>query len=285
MEPFRSMILVAPDHIESRTGRLLEKRTAFEQHAISGKYFFQSGDIVYSKIRPYLRKAILANFQGLCSADMYPLTPAQDVSPYFITSVLLSHRFSVFAETVSVRSGIPKINRDELSEFNVALPPLSEQEAIAEALSDADTLIEALEQLIAKKHQVKQGAMQELLTGKRRLSGFTGEWKQTPIGNEIDLLTGFPFPSIQYSQSGIRLLRDSNIKRGQTDWPDDITQYWAEVTSDLAIYSLREGDLVIAMDGSLVGKSYARLSKKDLPALLLQRVARIRSKSIDIGYW
>jgi type I restriction enzyme S subunit len=69
------MILVAPDHIESKTGRLLQKITASEQHAISGKYLFKPKDIVYSKIRPYLRKAILASFSALCSADMYPLTP------------------------------------------------------------------------------------------------------------------------------------------------------------------------------------------------------------------
>ena len=63
------------------------------------------------------------------------------------------------------------------SEYSyIPIPPtLAEQEAIAEALSDADALIEALEQLIAKKRQVKQGAMQELLTGKRRLPGFSGE--------------------------------------------------------------------------------------------------------------
>ena len=60
----------------------------------------------------------------------------------------------------------------------VPLPPTkAEQEAIAEALSDADALIESLEQLIAKKRQLKQGAMQELLTGKKRLPGFSGEWE------------------------------------------------------------------------------------------------------------
>ena len=63
------------------------------------------------------------------------------------------------------------------------LPPTkAEQEAIAEALSDADALIESLEQLIAKKRQLKQGAMQELLTGKKRLPGFSGEWEVKPIG-------------------------------------------------------------------------------------------------------
>src|SRR5262245_32680859 len=106
-EPYRTMILVAPDHIEGGTGKLLEKRTAADQQAISGKYVFHAGDVVYSKIRPYLQKAILAEFDGLCSADMYPLTPAADVSAGFILAVLLAHRFTKYAESVSVRSGMP----------------------------------------------------------------------------------------------------------------------------------------------------------------------------------
>ncbi len=110
------------------------------------------------------------------------------------------------------------------------------------------------------------------------------DWDAKAIGEEIDLLTGFPFPSGGYSKSGVRLLRGSNIKRGQTDWSDDITQYWSEISKELARYSLQVGDLVVSMDGSLVGRSFAQLSDSDLPALLLQRVARIRGKKIDVNY-
>jgi type I restriction enzyme S subunit len=111
------------------------------------------------------------------------------------------------------------------------------------------------------------------------------DWDAKTIGNDIDLLTGFPFPSMGYTKSGVRLLRGSNVKRGQTDWTDDITQYWPKISNDLIRFQLREADLVIAMDGSLVGRSYAQLRSDDLPALLLQRVARIRStKKLDVSY-
>lgn len=110
------------------------------------------------------------------------------------------------------------------------------------------------------------------------------DWEVKKIDNEIDLLTGYPFPSSKYVESGIRLLRGSNVKRGVTDWSEDITQYWEKLTPELKPYILIEGDIVVAMDGSLVGKSFARLTNKDLPALLLQRVARIRSNKIDLGY-
>jgi type I restriction enzyme S subunit len=81
---------------------------------------------------------------------------------------------------------INQITNRSLNSFLIPLPPTKiEQEAIAEALSDADALIEALEQLVAKKRQLKQGAMQELLTGKRRLPGFNGEWRTIVLGDVI----------------------------------------------------------------------------------------------------
>src|SRR5438552_2395298 len=110
------------------------------------------------------------------------------------------------------------------------------------------------------------------------------DWEVRRIGGEIDLLTGFPFPSKKYVPHGIRLLRGSNIKGGEVDWSKETTRYWREVTFELEHYLLGEGDIVIAMDGSLVGKSFARLSRNDVPALLVQRVARIRSDSIIVGY-
>lgn len=166
----KDLILVAPDHLESGTGRLLTRVTAAQQGAVSGKYQFFSGDVLYSKIRPYLRKVTIANFDGLCSADMYPLScEPSKIVPEFLLGVLLSERFTSFAETVSARSGIPKINRDELAEFALSLPSVKEQRAIAEILTDMDAEITALEKRLSKSKNIKQGMMQELLTGRTRL--------------------------------------------------------------------------------------------------------------------
>src|SRR5205823_14106739 len=73
VEPYVSMLLVGPEHVESATGRLLRRATATDQAAESGKYFSRKGDVIYSKIRPALRKLIIAPEDCLCSADMYPL--------------------------------------------------------------------------------------------------------------------------------------------------------------------------------------------------------------------
>lgn len=84
-------------------------------------------------------------------------------------------------------SGQPQIVRGPLAAFPLALPPITEQKAIAQALTDIDDLIASLDALIAKKRDIKQGAMQQLLTGKRRLPGFSGEWAAGRIVDVADL--------------------------------------------------------------------------------------------------
>jgi type I restriction enzyme S subunit len=82
------------------------------------------------------------------------------------------------------------MNQAILRRISLPIPTKAEQEAIAEALSDADALIESLEQLITKKRQIKQGAMQELLTGKKRLPGFSGEWEVKKLGDVVKISKG-----------------------------------------------------------------------------------------------
>lgn len=180
---YRNLPLIAPDHVESQTGRLLKKESAAAQGAISGKYLVQPGDVIYSKIRPYLQKAYKCDFDALCSADMYPFTPQPGVDASFILHSILGRDFTDFATSVSARSGIPKINREELSEYRMAVPSSAEQKAIGRALDNADDLIAALERVIAKKRAIKQGMMQQLPTGKTRLAGFTREWAGATLGD------------------------------------------------------------------------------------------------------
>jgi type I restriction enzyme S subunit len=99
------------------------------------------------------------------------------------TSLAIKSLRGIATGTTSVAA----IYSRDLIKIRIPLPTKAEQEAIAEALSDADALIEALEQLIAKKRQLKQGAMQELLTGKRRLPGFSGEWEVKRLGELADI--------------------------------------------------------------------------------------------------
>ena len=83
-EPYASMLLIGPEHVESGTGRLLQRATAADQAAESGKYLSSKGDVIYSKIRPALRKLVIAPEDCLCSADMYPLRGRSRVDNRFL---------------------------------------------------------------------------------------------------------------------------------------------------------------------------------------------------------
>jgi type I restriction enzyme S subunit len=127
---FSEMILIAPNHIESRTGQVIYTETSADQGAISGKYLCRKGDVIYSKIRPALRKAALADEDCLCSADMYALRPSERLLPNYLQYFLLSEDFSTWAELESARVAMPKINRETLSAIRIPVPPLPEQEHI-----------------------------------------------------------------------------------------------------------------------------------------------------------
>jgi type I restriction enzyme S subunit len=133
---------------------------------------------------------------------MYPLSPRGETDSRFVLATLLGHAFSVFAESASARSGIPKINRDELAEFSVATPPPAEQNAIATALSDVDALLAKLGQLIAKKRDLMQGAMQQLLTGRTRLAGFSDTWRESSFGELFEFLRNASNSRADLSASG-----------------------------------------------------------------------------------
>lgn len=158
-EPYRSMILIAPNHIESSSGAIIAKESAEAQRAISGKYFVDQGDIIYSKIRPYLKKVVLADEQCLCSADMYPIKGTNKLNSIFLFYTLLSNDFTDFANSNSARTGIPKINREELNAYKFALPPLKKQEKIGDILSMIDKKNSANKRFGAKLIFLKKGLM------------------------------------------------------------------------------------------------------------------------------
>jgi type I restriction enzyme S subunit len=102
--------------------------------------------------------------------------------------------------SMTAKSSVDSVRMEMIAGMKIPLPPTkAEQEAIAEALSDADTHIESLEQLIAKKRQIKQGALQELLTGKKRLPGFSGEWEVKTLG-KLAIIRSGGTPSTSQSQ-------------------------------------------------------------------------------------
>jgi type I restriction enzyme, S subunit len=152
--PFADMPHVGGDNIESHTGRITNISTALRLGMTSAKYSFTRHDVLYSKIRPNLNKVAAPDFDGICSADIYPLRPkAGVIAREFLVYLLRSSEFLDFAEKHSARTNIPKINREALLTFAARLPPLAEQKRIAGILDQADAVRRKRQQALALTDQ------------------------------------------------------------------------------------------------------------------------------------
>lgn len=149
-EVWKGKPLIAPNHIEKGTGRLSAVESADEQGAISGKYAFPAGTVLYSKIRPALMKACIAPEAGLCSADMYPILPGSKLLPEFLLMQLLSKSFTDWAVLESMRVAMPKINRERLGSVRLVVPPLSDQRKAVTEFTRIRTTIDRFVDLTLK---------------------------------------------------------------------------------------------------------------------------------------
>ncbi|MGS2642475.1 restriction endonuclease subunit S [Streptosporangium sp. G12] len=236
VDPYRSQILLAPDHVEQATGRILKYETAEEQGATSGKYVVRPGDIVFSKIRPALRKVALADFSGICSADMYPLRPSEKILGSFLLPILLSGRFSRYVESLSGRTGIPKVNREDLSGFFFPLPPLEEQRRIVEVIDAVSRQEEAVRASIAKLSSISSATVDSLL--ERVVWDYTlSDAIDGPIRNGHS-------PIESEAWTGVRMLGLGCLTPYGFN-PIQLKNAPSSVTAD-HVATLREGDLLIS---------------------------------------
>jgi len=144
---YPELVEIDPDNIESDTGKLLNVRTVEEVGAISSKQHFNKGQILYSKIRPGLNKVVMAPSDGLCSADMYPITAHCEERwlLYMMRSDCFVHQAT---EVSNMRVKMPKVNVDELGAIQIPTPPLDEQRRIADYLDARCADIDAVSQKV-----------------------------------------------------------------------------------------------------------------------------------------
>jgi type I restriction enzyme S subunit len=147
-----------------------------------------------------------------CHALIISRFDQKRVSPPFISFYLNSTSGRSRLKLIETGTTMKHLNVGDVLQFIIPLPPTkAEQEAIAEALSDADAHIESLEQLIAKKSYLKQGAMQELLTGTRRLPGFIEEWNRWPLGRIGPLQRGFDLPNSKLQRGSYPVVYSNGV--------------------------------------------------------------------------
>ena len=200
----------------------------------------------------------------------------------FILHYLLSNHFQSVVEQQKTGSTISHLTQTLFSRLMIPIPPLEIQREIVRILDYYTENVTELQrqltaELTARKTQYSH-YRDKMLT-----FGDDDKFKWENLGDVCDILTGYPFDSSQFQVSGVRLMRGMNIKRGNLFFSEEINRYWNSADG-LEKYLLKENDIVIAMDGSLVGKSFGIVQAEYLPLLLVQRVARIRSEQVNNRY-
>lgn len=154
------------EQVESETGRILYWADATNRATV--KYQFEPDDVLFGRLRPYLRKFHRANIQGVCSTEIWPLM-TQGINGGFLYQVIQSDGF-IAAACESYGTHMPRADWGKIATHQIQVPvDRKEQEAIGEVLADMENEIQILESRLAKARAVKEGMMQNLLTGRVRL--------------------------------------------------------------------------------------------------------------------
>jgi restriction endonuclease S subunit len=275
---------------------------------------YRTNDILLSNIRPYLKKIWQADKNGCCSTDILVLRKKnKDDDSKYLYTLLSTDKFFDQMMSTAVGTKMPRGDKNVIKKFKLAFPSTTvEQRHIAQVLSDTDSLIVSLEKLIAKKEAIKQGTMQQLLTGKRRLSGFakSKEFKQTEIGSipedwEVKIMREvFDFyPNNTYARNCLNYSEGEyqNIHYGDVliKFPAILDCYKEEISFvnkgikfDFSKYKICEGDVIIAdtAEDETVGKTievYNIGNKKIVSGLhtILCRPKAERFASRYLGYF
>lgn len=277
VDPYSDLPHVGGDNIESGSGRLFGVRTARELNLISGKYEFGPDDVLYSKIRPALNKVALPDFVGICSADMYPLRsrPAR-IERRYLAYLLRHDDFLSYAEKHSSRTNIPKINRDTLLNYEVRLPPLTEQRHIADILDNADAIRRKRKGAIALTEELLRSTFLEMFGDP--VTNPKG-WPLKPLGDLLEFLTsGSRGWAQHYTDTGDAFLRIQNVRRDRLDL-SDVAYVQAPDSAEARRTHTRPGDVLLSITADL-GRTAVVPPSLDR-AFINQHLAILRPEHID----
>ena len=192
------------EHIDQETGRLLGSIPSAQISSM--KSMFNRGDVLFGKLRPYLKKFAQPNFDGVCSTEIWVLKNNKQIEKSYLFYLIQTNRF-LYEANKSTGSKMPRADWEVVEQHVICLPPLPEQTKIAEILSTWDNAITTTEQLLANSQQQKKALMQQLLTGKKRLLDdngvrFSGEWKWSKIQEVGMVVTGSTPPKSDENNYG-----------------------------------------------------------------------------------
>ncbi len=252
----------------------------------------KKGDLLLTKDGANTGNAALnkidEEFSLLSSVAFLRFHQSKHCATYFLQQILTSQGQHQIQEAMA-GNAITRLTLEKIKKLRFPIPPtLAEQQAIAEALSDVDAFIESLEQLIAKKRHIKQGAMQELLTGKKRLPGFGGEWEVKRLGELGSFLKGGGVTKDQAQSGPLPCIRYGEIYTRHNDF---VRQFHSWISRGVASTAtrLKRGDILFAGSGETkeeIGKCIAYVN--DTEAYAGGDIVILRTERADplfLGYY
>lgn len=234
-------------------------------HPGSAQYYLADGELVFARTGASVGKSYLYSPDDgelVYAGFLINIAPdSTQLDPRYLAIYVQSAEYWEWVARTSVRSGQPGINGREYATLLVPTPDIAAQRVIAEAVGDVDCLIRTLERLIAKKQAIKQGVMQQLLTGRTRLPGFTGAWSYIGLGDHVSYVKTVALSRAQLdSTSPLKYLHYGDIHTRSSALLDAALEEMPRVSATLAGPAglLQKGDLVFAdasEDPAGVGKS------------------------------
>lgn len=252
-----------------------ESLSYIEKQSIADKFktsYLQNGDVIIADTAEDETVGKCTEIEGLTDQKVIsglhtmPIRPNRKFAAGFLGFYLNSAAYHDQLKPLMQGIKVTSISKGVMQDTVVKFPlDLKEQEQIGMYFSGLDHLITL--------HQKKC-----LEWKKKDFTSASISWEQREFGDYNDLMTGYPFESDKFSEDGIKLVRGMNVKRGYLDFSEDICMRWNSCVG-LENFLLKAGDILIQMDGALIGKSYAKIKENQLPALLVQRVTRSRTNN------
>lgn len=266
IERFVGLEHIEPEDLGIRRWGLVADGTTFTN-------LFRPGQVLFGKRRAYQRKVAVADFEGVCSSDIYVFEPKDPnvLLPELLPFLCQTDGFFEHAVGTSAGSLSPRTNWTQLAAYEFALPPLEEQRRIAEVLTCSWLAIEAASNAGQRANELRAAALDELCG--------RNEGAVTQLGEICGMQNGRGFPGTDYQDHGIRLLRPGNLgANGYFDWNLDKTIHLPQNYQVLAEdYIVFPGDVVINLTAQSLEDGFMGrvcLARKGDGCLLNQRIGR-----------
>jgi type I restriction enzyme S subunit len=268
--------------VTDKIARVSQKHVArLPQHRL------RAGDIVYSRRGDVSRFAIVTEAESgwLCGTGSIRVRPnSPDFDIRYLRRFLQQDSVRSWLENEAKGVTMLNLNTSIIRNLPVAYPPIEEQRRIAATLDEADALRAKRRAALAQLDEMARAIFVEMFDFEQEKSST----QETTLDEFANILVGYPFSSADYvdGREALRLCRGANVLPGRIDW-DDVVRWPAHDRGRFGEYELVDGDIVIAMDRPWISSGFkvARISTRDTPCLLVQRVARIRAKAAEDAHF